>query len=96
MQQEDYLERTRTLMAQVGLVEGFGLGRDWAIVCSCTDWMAPYPQQRYVELRDQLKAAWPEDVTEIHEPKAEPRFTWHLCLRLHSEAMKAFLVRNGG
>jgi len=92
MDQSDYLERTRTLMAQTGLVEGFGLGRTWAIVQSCADWMAETPRQRYLETRDALRSRWPEEVHEIQVPKPPPRFLWHLCLRIDSGAMAAFLT----
>jgi hypothetical protein len=94
MTQKELLERTRTLMSQSGLVEGFGLGRTWAIVSSCADWMAAYPQQRYVRMRDKLRERWPEDVHELQIPKPNPEFIWHLCLRLDSEAMEAFLSRS--
>lgn len=94
MTQQELLERTRTLMRQSGLVEGFGLGRTWAIVSSCADWMAPYPRQRYIQTRDALRVRWPEDVHELQIPKPLPEFMWHLCLRLDSAAMEAFLSRS--
>lgn len=96
MTQQELLNRTRTLMSQSGLVEGFGLGRTWAIISCCADWMAPYPQQRYSETRDRLRARWPDDVYELQALKTLPEFTWYLCLRLDSEAMQAFLSRSIG
>ena len=79
------------MMRLFGLEEGFGLGRTWVIVASATEHLAPYPLERYEALRDKLKGNWPESVQEVVEPRISPSFTWHLCLRLGSPALEAFL-----
>lgn len=90
MNDTEFLARTRKMMRLFGLEEGFGLGRDWVIVASATDHLAPYPLERYKALRDRLHSQWPENVQEVIEPRIPPSFAWHLCLRVGSPAMEAF------
>jgi len=96
MTEQELLARTQKMMRLFRLEEGFGLGRDWVIVASATDHLAPYPFERYKTLRDHLRSQWPESVQEVIEPRIPPKFTWHLCLRVGSPAVETFLREGFG